>query len=270
MTIVAIWERRVPPLAELIVASDSRLSGGEVWDGCPKVFSVPGFPLVFAFAGNTHLAYPFILQALAQTQSFDANRRGEADVRRFAFHLARTLDQMRSQLGRHTAHRSEECELAVAGWSWRSGLFRAFRVAYNVGARQFTSERARPAPESLGGRDASRTLLVLGDRTAKSKFSHILATRQELGALSYEPLDAIRSLSRSELITSVGGPLQVVKAYQNMRVEPLCVAEGEHRYLAGRQLLDSESIDLRTLRNTGSGWKIEAGDLTTSRSDIST
>ena len=41
MTLVAAWVRSVGTTQELVLATDSRLTGGHTWDCCPKILSLP-------------------------------------------------------------------------------------------------------------------------------------------------------------------------------------------------------------------------------------
>jgi hypothetical protein len=57
------WVRNPGSLRELVVASDSRLSGGQFWDANPKSMLLPRSDRVLSFAGGTFDAYPLMLQA---------------------------------------------------------------------------------------------------------------------------------------------------------------------------------------------------------------
>ena len=41
MTLVAVWVRQNSTLRELVAVADSRISGGESWDKCPKLLPLP-------------------------------------------------------------------------------------------------------------------------------------------------------------------------------------------------------------------------------------
>jgi ATP-dependent protease HslVU (ClpYQ) peptidase subunit len=57
------WLRSVGGVRELVIASDSRLSGGQFWDANPKIMLLPRSDAVLSFAGTTSDAYPLMLQA---------------------------------------------------------------------------------------------------------------------------------------------------------------------------------------------------------------
>src|SRR5450759_3690103 len=62
MTLGMAWVRTMGRTNELVVASDSRLSGGQFWDSNPKIVLLPRSDCVMSFAGSTNDAYPLMLQ----------------------------------------------------------------------------------------------------------------------------------------------------------------------------------------------------------------
>jgi hypothetical protein len=57
MTLGLAWIRVVGSVRELIVASDSRLAGGQWWDANPKTMLLPRSDCVLSFSGHTYDAY---------------------------------------------------------------------------------------------------------------------------------------------------------------------------------------------------------------------
>jgi hypothetical protein len=47
------WVRNIGGVRELLVASDSRLCGGQFWDANPKIVLLPRTDCVLSFAGDT-------------------------------------------------------------------------------------------------------------------------------------------------------------------------------------------------------------------------
>jgi hypothetical protein len=74
MTLGMAWARSMGDIRELIVASDSRLGGGQFWDANPKVMLLPRNDCVISFAGDTNDAYPIMLQAYNAIKMFPAAR----------------------------------------------------------------------------------------------------------------------------------------------------------------------------------------------------
>jgi hypothetical protein len=262
MTLVVAWERRVGPLTELIIASDSRLNGGEQWDGGAKVFTIPDFPYIIAFAGNTALAYPFVLQALAQAQAYGAHSRRASSPNEFARHLAKTFEALRSQGGRESTHSLDSFEVLVGGWAWREQKFDLLRVAANRGAGALVAERIRPALLRLRGRDdtSKRLFAMLGDREGKTHMLAHLRKRAESGLsgdFAHEPLDGLLEVCRNAGVTSIGGALQVAKVYRTMHSEAFVVQLDGRVFLAGREVYAGERLDLRRLGRTAEGhWAV--------------
>lgn len=65
VTTVVAWEREVGLQRELVMASNSRLGGGEEWDACARIFDIGRSDAVLGFAGNAWRALPLIFQVLA-------------------------------------------------------------------------------------------------------------------------------------------------------------------------------------------------------------
>ena len=80
MTLVAAWLRRNSTLRELVIASDSRISGGESWDACPKIVPLPRPATVIAMSGNATGAYSFLLQAINTCNLLDGHVAGRTDI----------------------------------------------------------------------------------------------------------------------------------------------------------------------------------------------
>ena len=144
MTAVICWERRVGPLTELVFASDSRVTGGEVWDACPKLFNIGRSDVVMAFAGYTARAYPFTLQALATVSSYRASQRRSLDVTALVGHVRRSMDSMLLEL-RDTPETVPDCQFILGGWSWRTISFRAYKLFFERTAKRFTASPLRRA-----------------------------------------------------------------------------------------------------------------------------
>lgn len=70
MTLVIAWTRVTGTGRELGVMSDSRLSGGKIWDYGPKIFGIGRSDAVIAFAGDTAWTYPMIAQINSYVESF--------------------------------------------------------------------------------------------------------------------------------------------------------------------------------------------------------
>lgn len=270
MTAVVCWERRVGPLSELVIASDSRLGGGQRWDSCPKVFPTGRSDVVFAFAGNTLRAYPMVLQALATVNSYQAAARGDLDITDFASHLANALNHMLAINKGPAAEEPPECEFLMAGWSWRLGKFRAYPIRFQMGTtdkgereRMFIASIAGAAPPGLGGEAATPVYATIGDagRKVTGALARIAQGRSAPVSLDMEPLSVLADICADADLSfdSVGGPPQMAKVYRTMRTELFATAWKGSLCVSGRPLMTGENHDLRIVEADSQGsWAIKS------------
>lgn len=263
MTAVVCWERAVGPLTELVVAADSRLSGGEEWDSCPKLFNLGRSDAVLAFAGHTERAYPMVLQAISMIGAYGGHDRRQLDVPALGGQLCRVLDDMLSRAVGVAADEDPHCEFLLAGWSWRLGRFRAYKVNFDatrtvLGRPVFVSTPVGSAPPGLGGAASSPLYATIGD-AGRRLTSRLTQRRLESPylRLDMEPLDALVELCADPATHTVGGVPQVGKVYRTMRSEPFVVSVGGTKAVGGRPLLYNENYDLRVLSRDPDGWSVE-------------
>src|SRR5216683_2178929 len=96
MTLGMAWVRSIGGIRELIVASDSRLSGGQFWDANPKIMLLPRSDCVLSFAGETDSAYPLMMQAYNSIVMFQAAVNRSLDVANLKGHLIRVFNHSRT------------------------------------------------------------------------------------------------------------------------------------------------------------------------------
>ncbi len=70
MTLVVAWTRTTGTGRELWLMSDSRLSGGKLWDYGPKIFGTGRSDAMIAFAGLTDWTLPLVAQISSYVESF--------------------------------------------------------------------------------------------------------------------------------------------------------------------------------------------------------
>lgn len=198
MTSVVAWERQVGPLSELVVASDSRLGGGEQWDACAKIFDVGREDSVLAFAGHTWRALPLVLQAVATTRSYNGSLLRTLDLPQFASHLEGVLNAVLGEAKGEAAAQLPDCEFLLAGWSWRLNDFRIYRYTFNQDQWCFkVNSTGRRLPRALRGPGRGTWFATIG--TAAGGFK----------ALWPVPMVRVRSPGRwtiTPLSTSIDRP----------------------------------------------------------------
>lgn len=253
MTLGIIWSRAVGRIREMVVASDSRLSGGQHWDANPKIMLLPRSDSVISFGGDTDDAYPLMLQAWNAIEMFGPAKNRSMDLADLKGHLIRVFNHSRKFIGDfprgQTAPNDPGAIFAVSGYSWRTRRFHIWKLYYDPSISAFTF---RPAGE-WGGQDADTHKLIdyLGDEDAideaKQRLISLLRQRSKIstGSFDMEPFEVLRDIIRSRVFPSVGGPIQLVKIYEHANAAPVGVLwpnkEGSVSLL-GRPLMAYETI----------------------------
>lgn len=226
MTLVAAWIRNVRSVRELVVASDSRLSGAAaVWDCSPKIISLPRTDALMAFAGSTDLAYPTMLQVVRAIEAHPASVERRYDVTDLSDKVLQVMNQMLDIRVVDRVARAEAMiekagtEYLLGGWSWRHERFTCFRYTFDSGTRRYIrskivdaqNRRHRYALAFLGsGADAARSHFMRG-RSSQGKTAS--------DPIDMEPLEVLRDLIREGTDHTLGGAPQVVKVYRHMNTE---------------------------------------------------
>ena len=254
MTSVVAWERQVGQLTEMVVASDSRLGGGEHWDACAKIFDVGREDAVLAFAGNTWRALPLVFQAVATTRSYNGSVLRTLDLPQFAKHLENVLNAVLDGATGPASNESPECEFLLAGWSWKLNGFRIYRYTFDEVHWRFTGNKTSSRlPPSLRGVGRGTRFTTLGDAGRRLQGSLARDYNKGLvaGALDYHPLEYLYRQTKDMGEGSVGGSVQVSKIYRSIRVEHFAVRTAEGLSVSGRPVLPYENLDPRVIERRG-------------------
>lgn len=232
MTLGIIWVRKVGKRTrELIVASDSRLSGGQRWDANPKIMLLPRSDCVLSFAGSTNDAYPLMLQAWNSINMFDPARSRSLDIHDLKGRLVRVFNHSRkfiSGLPRGQKKPDKpEAIFALSGFSWKTKQFLIWKLHYDEEIERFTF---RPTVAWRGQKDnPEKFVSFIGDdpaiETAKSLLVANLRDNSKIdnGSFDMEPFEVLREIIRSNRFGSVGGPIQIVKIYEHANAVPVAV-----------------------------------------------
>ena len=249
MTISVAWVRVVGrSTEELVFASDSRLSFGARWDCCPKILAFPRSDAAISFAGDTHYAYPVMLQALAAVAQHPRSLSRGLDVRDLRGHLLKVLNDMVSlvhDLPTVTGiDNSPNTSFLFGGWSWKSSQFKIWNLHFDAHRKVFAF---RPATK-WAGPDQKKVLAFSGDyRTEyQERLIKLLRSKRKLESRGFdmEPLEVLRDMLRDRSFDAIGGAPQVMKVYKYASCRPYAVfwpdMESNKVNLLGRPLLDYE------------------------------
>jgi hypothetical protein len=224
MTLGMAWVRQQGAVREFVVAIDSRLSGGQAWDGCPKILILPRSDCVLGFAGDTHDAYPLMIQMQNAINMYPKTRDRAVDVADLKGHMTRVFRYMREFItclprGQHEPAPSD-ATFIFGGYSWRKKDFRFWKL--RASGRGFVAD----PPHHWGSEPDRWRIHFVGDyeaiTDAKQRLVDMLKERNKLpsGDFDMEPFEVLRDIIRSKKFFSVGGPPQLVKVYEHMNTLP--------------------------------------------------
>lgn len=252
MTLGIAWICVVGSVRELVVASDSRLSGGQWWDGNQKILLLPRTDCVLSFSGATYDAYPLMLQAQTAISMHEPAMNRSMDIAELKGHLLRVFNHSRtfiSNLPRgQNAPDAPEALFMLSGFSWKTQRFHIWKLHFDASIDRFTFRPSRPWAGQQSG--AHKMVAYIGDEgavvTAKKNLTGLLRARDKLAtsSLNMEPFEVLRDIIREGRHPSVGGPVQICKIYEHSNVAPVGVywpdKETGTVSLLGRPLMDYE------------------------------
>jgi hypothetical protein len=259
MTLGLAWLRHSGNVRELLVASDSRLSGGQFWDANPKILLLPRTDAVISFAGATHDAYPLMLQAYNAIQMFPPARDRTLDLTDLRGHLTRVFNhslKFISNLPKGQEKVVPEAIFLLAGYSWKSQRFKIWTLYFEPNLGEYTFRPAKPWKIERGR--SQKVIAFVGDEAAVADARNRLVARlrekqtldKEVG-LDMEPFEVLRDVIRSHEFSSVGGAPQLVKIYEHMNVVPFGVlwpnASSKIVTYLGRPLMEYEKTASRNV-----------------------
>ncbi len=229
--------------------SDSRLSGGKLWDYGPKIFSIGRSDAVIAFAGDTAWTYPLIAQITSYIESFINLRERVVDFAETYRQILDVLNESQSFVS-EPAIASEafpECSFILAGYSARRKDFLIKRISFHKSRNRFEGSH----PKSYGG----ESMALIGDKypvnATVRRISELLAASTSTDArLDMAPATAFFEVLSSNKFRDIGGAPQVTKLYEHMNHRhfgvywpPSVPNDEQHIYLRGRRLKPYEVLD---------------------------
>ncbi|MGX5573303.1 hypothetical protein ACWKTS_18185 [Bacillus toyonensis] len=254
MTISIAWVRKIKGSEELILVSDSRLSGNATyWDQCSKVLTLPRSDSAIGFAGSTDFAYPLMQQLYLSISSYKRSSDRALDLHDLRGHVLKVFNSLQKSIDFQVEvikKDLEKTEFIFGGYSWKRKEFSIWRIFYNKGVKSF---QYKPAT-SIG---KFNNIIFAGDwaATARKKLIDHLQNKYgkvlqgvDVEGFDMEPFEVVRDLLRSsERSATIGGAPQLVKVYQHMNCRPVGVYWPSKKTgiatLQGRILQDYEDSD---------------------------
>lgn len=259
MTLVTAWVRRTAGAEELIVASDSRLTGGIALNHAPKLFPLARNDAVLAYCGPTVVAYPILLQLKASLDVHEESRDRIIDIVDLKAHIEKSIERLRAQIkdlpSKDLTDRA--FKFLLAGYSWRFSKFRVWTFRYDTQTGEFN---ARSMPRN-GHHFAFMSDVEENEKRARFQLMRTMFRdpKQPKTRLDWEPLQVLLSFIRDPECNDIGGPPQIMKIYRHANILPINVLWPEDRMKnglrvrtfeinhLGRPLLDYEQTRLLTL-----------------------
>lgn len=242
MTIAAAWLARRPDGREhLYIAADSRVSGGQRLDACPKILTLPRSDCALCFAGDTAATYPLLIQMAYAISAHGPARERSLDISQVKAHLLRVFSDLVARIT-HAAQpfSPTDAEFLFAGYSWMAKEFRIWNIHYVEHDKRFA------AREALSFHSRLPKAAFIGDWSKRVRGQLIRSLQSGTGRVYLEPLRVIAEQLRAnkdDVAATIGGPPQLVRITQHMNTRPLCVRWNGEDTLFGRPLFDYENTD---------------------------
>lgn len=271
MTVAVAWVRRINNCEELVFVSDSRLSGdGRIFDGCPKILTLPRSDCAICFAGYTGDAFPLMLQLSLAIDSHAPARRRTLELSALRKHALKVFNGMAEQIQVSNHVNTDEVDEPAAtflfgGYSWVTKEFKLWTISYFPSENRFAahpsewlsfSEGAGKViyrkKQKIGDDDNMGRIAFAGDQGPLArellleKLNHTVISDKQY--LDWQPFEVVRDMLRDpQHSETIGGAPQVTKVYQYMHCAPIGVfwptKESGKVHLQGRACLGYERID---------------------------
>lgn len=229
--------------------SDSRLSGGKLWDYGPKIFSIGRSDAVIAFAGDTAWTYPLIAQISSYVESFINLRDRVIDIVDTFNLIIRMLNEAVTFVSdpADPSLRIPECSFIFAGYSARRKFFFIRRIVFHPIRLKFEGSSSK--------KNSGEQLVFIGDAEPKRAAMRYINEHQKKNKeyekkLGMLPARGFLETLKSKKYREIGGAPQVAKIYQNMTQRhfgvywpPHLPNEEQHIYLRGRRLNPFDVLD---------------------------
>ncbi|MGJ8624379.1 MAG: hypothetical protein ACSHW1_16625 [Yoonia sp.] len=270
MTIAVAWVRDVKGCDELVLVTDSRLSGdGRTFDACTKAIALPRNDCAIAFAGYSGHAYPMMQQLSNAIAAHGPLLRGSLEITALKSHALKIFNSMAelilsSEKLSSPVETFPEANFLFGGYCWKSKRFEIWTILFSQSEQKFvahppktvrriehTGKCVLSASSSLSSRERIEgKIAIAGDQSEEfvERLTAMLERKADVSSLDFEPFEVVRDMLRDERHSeTIGGAPQIVKVYQYMKSAPLGVfwpnrVSGQI-HLQGRPLLDYERTE---------------------------
>lgn len=221
MTLVVSWIRSQGDTEELLVASDSRISGGTSLDQAPKILRLLRDDAVLAFCGTTRLAYPIVIQIKLALDAYEPTRKRLIDIVDLPAHLKKIIESIRKTVTDLPDGSDEQIafKILLAGFSWRTGNFKSWVLRFDLRNGAFAAHPMRA--HRVGGRRVFAQFMSDEQKNEDRARAFLDKTLRAGRGSSWTPFDALIEQIDDAALKDVGGPPQLVKIYRHANTLPI-------------------------------------------------
>ncbi|MBK7105539.1 MAG: hypothetical protein IPH62_09665 [Ignavibacteriae bacterium] len=217
MTLCVAWLRKTNDKSEeeLVLATDSCLSGGERWNTGIKLFDFQRKDCLIAFAGETYRAYPLIMNAIHLIKTNPNLANPYTSLETIKDELCNLFTELTNGIYNHGTQQIEslksEAKFIFGGWDYLTQSFLLWNIYYVHKVQKFFNEPvyfddANPA-FFMGDSEEEALSLLHKKLEAFQKTENI--------NLDMEPFQTLRDIIINEINDSVAGSIQLAKVYRS-------------------------------------------------------
>ena len=276
MTVSIAWVRKRKGYEEMYFASDSRLSGGQYFDACPKMLALPRQDCAIAFAGVSGDGFSMMLQLSLAIDAFAPARTRGVELPAVRSHALNIFNAMSERIttevrGSEANFTDPGATFLLGGYNWRSKSFELWPIKFDSTAHHYVAhagsilcwdKRERKLAFHTDPRKRHRPIGMMafaGDQAGAARkmlFSRLTKRIEEgenIDRLRMEPFEVIRDLLRNPgeqkppNSQTIGGPPQLLRVSQSSQASSFAVywtVNGKRRlHLQGRPCLSYEILD---------------------------
>lgn len=259
MTITISWERRLRGHSEIVMCSDSRLTGGGNIDVCQKIFPLPREDCAIGFCGSTLIAYPIINQFKSYILGYQKNLSRGLDGSEIPRRFCDLVNEfLRSYINAVDLLKElRETEFVISFFSWKLKKPIVSRIHFEKSKGEYVPTASRFPKRMSAKMNRLGYFSVIGDH--RHLFFEELRRLIDFDAgisFDMEPLEALCNMLRDtkytdrskELKGFIGGAPQILKVYPYMRTLEFAVRwpdkNGSQRFINGRKVFEWENLTM--------------------------
>lgn len=253
MTLCVSWIRRCGHNKELILASDSLLTGGGDFTESPKIFPLKRGDCAIACAGDTSYSFPIVAHII---QSIDLNVKSKTRAQDFVDLVHYFEELMNSCLGSVVDPVAEkgkgpDFQMLFVGYSARFKDFRMVVYQYDKRSRMMKRRTVPTLKKNKVAVIGDQGVAKKGEQNVVSRYRRALFLKLEQDGvrdndpIDMQPLDVLYNFIQDSQLRTVGGHPQMLKIYDFMSTLPYAIMERNDKDLVfymGRKLMNYESF----------------------------